>query len=84
MLKRLVLACLLGSLAAMPALAAEDTKGTPQAAGTKPNETVGKITVAEPAVEKAPRRKPKWSNPNLDLTHCLERESNTAIIKCAE
>lgn len=82
MLKRLVLACLLGGLAALSAQAAEESKAA--ATSAKPNEATGKIVVPEPAMPKARKSKPKWSNPNLDLTHCLERESNTAIIKCAE
>jgi hypothetical protein len=31
-----------------------------------------------------PKRNNKWSNASLDLTHCLNRETNTEIIKCAE
>jgi hypothetical protein len=87
MLKRLIPACLFIGITALSAHAAEEAKNTSPPAtakGAKPNEAVGTITVPAPTIQKAPKKKSKWSNPNLDLTHCLERDSNTAIIKCAE
>lgn len=71
----------------MAAPAAGETKAqAAQAAApaAKPNEAVGKIAMPEPKSSSVPKAKAKWSNPNTDLTPCLEKDSNTAVIKCAE
>lgn len=89
MLNRHILLCLFASLTALSATAAEEAKAAPAqapASSAKPNEATGKIAAMEntSAIPAAPKRNSKWSNTRLDLTHCLDRESNTAIIKCAE
>ena len=86
MLKRFVLICLTTCLTSLASHAADEAKATPAqtpAATTKPNEAAGKIAAPEPKLVAAPKKKSKWSNPNLDLTHCLNRESNMEVIKCA-
>jgi hypothetical protein len=90
MLNRLILICLFGSLTALSATAAEGAKASTaqaSAASAKPNEAAGKIAATpanEPTITAVPKKHAKWSNTRLDLTHCLNRESNTAIIKCVE
>lgn len=89
-MNRLILVCLFGSLTALAARAAEEAKVAPAPApapttSAKPNEAAGKIMpAAEPTGAMIAKKNPKWSNTRLDLTHCLSRESNTAIIKCVE
>ena len=86
MLKRFILASLLGSLTALSSHAAEETKApaapAPSAAA-RPNEASGKISPAEIRPAETPKRNRKWSNATLDLTHCLERGSNMEVIRCA-
>lgn len=87
MLKRFILAGILCSTAAFSIHAAEEPKAPApqaQAGATKPNETSGKITLPEARLAEVPERNRKWSDPNLDLTHCLSRSHNTEIIKCVE
>jgi outer membrane biosynthesis protein TonB len=99
MLNRIILVCLF-SLSAHSAFAAEEAKKAappPAVAPTavpaptaapapvaKPNEAVGKIAAPDTKSADAPKPKPKFSNPDRDLTHCLNRDGNTEIIKCTE
>ena len=54
------------------------------APAAKPNEAAGKIAAPETKAADAPKPKPKFSNPDRDLTHCLSKEDNAEIIKCTE
>ena len=85
MLKRYFLIGLMGTLPALPSMAAEEAK---PAAAPAPV-TSSKLDEAAPKADAAKntalaRKRARWSRPGLDLTHCLSRDSNAEIIRCAE
>lgn len=88
MLKPFILLCTMSTLGSLSAIAGEEIKPPVKAPVTtsaaKPNEATGKITATEPQPSTPPKTMAKWRNPNLDLTPCLNKDSNTAVIKCAE
>lgn len=91
MIKQSLFACAVLALLNDPALAASGTNETGKEAKPVAAPTASALLTAEappaasPAETKpADKRKTKWSNPNLDLSYCLDKENNTAVIKCVE
>lgn len=85
MLKRYLLIGLIGTLPALASMAAEETKPTAAPASVtsaKPDEATSKADEAKNTA--LARKRARWSKPGLDLTHCLSRDSNAEIIRCAE
>lgn len=85
MLKRYFLIGLVGTLPALISMAAEETKpaaAPAPATSTKPDEAALKADEVKNTA--LARKRARWSKPGLDLTHCLNRDSNAEIIRCAE
>ncbi len=88
MLKRYFLICLMSTLPAMTSMAAEESKpaaaASAPAANVKPEASALKADAVDTPNAALARKRARWSKPGLDLTHCLERETNAEIIRCAE
>jgi hypothetical protein len=65
-------------LLALPAFAQDKPVPGPEATKPEPMKQAAKAPTKSPAPRKAGRR---W---NEDARHCLEKASNTEVIKCAE
>ena len=77
----------MGTLPVAASMAAEGTKPaaapTPATSAQTPEASVR--TDANEAKNTAlARKRARWSKAGLDLTHCLSRETNAEIIRCAE
>lgn len=87
MLKRYLLICLMGALPAAASAAAEEAKPAASivtATNAKSAEATLKAETGEAKNVALTRKRARWSRPGLDLTHCLSRETNAEIIRCAE
>ena len=96
MFKQKLLACAVFSLLSHFAFAAPAASESPKEAKPSPAPvqaanapTPAPVPVpaaeeAKPGTKPVAKRKAKWSNANIDLTPCLERNSNEAVIRCAE
>lgn len=87
MMKRYLLICLMGALPAVASAAAEDAKPAAAPAPASSEQAAAataKVEAGEAKNTALARKRARWSKPGLDLTHCLGRETNAEIIRCAE